>query len=69
MSAANDILSNYQHIISDLTMVPAGGGVFEVVVDDATIFSKKSLGRHANPNEVLELFTELVGPDVRRYGT
>ena len=69
MSAANDILSNYQHIISDLTLVPASGGVFEVDVDGTSIFSKKSLGRHALPNEVLELFAALVGPDVRRYGT
>lgn len=69
MSAANDLLSNYQHIISDLTLVPASGGVFEVDVDDASIFSKKSLGRHALPNEVLDLFSELVGPDIRRYGT
>jgi selenoprotein W-related protein len=69
VSAANDILSNYQHVISDLTLVPAGGGVFEVDVDGASIFSKKSLARHALPGEVLELFTELIGSDIRRYGT
>lgn len=68
MSAANDILSNHQHIVSELTLIPATGGVFEVVVDDATIFSKKSLGRHANPNEVLDLFAEMVGADVNRHG-
>lgn len=66
---ANDLLGNYQHIISDLKLVPATGGVFEVDVDDEPLFSKKSLGRHALPNEVLDLFAELVGPDVMRYGT
>lgn len=69
MSAANDILSNYQHIITDLRLVPASGGVFEVDVDGASIFSKKSLGRHAHPGEVLNLFSELVGPETPRYGT
>lgn len=69
MSAANDLLSNYQHIISDLKLVPAGGGVFEVEVDSDLLYSKKSTGRHANPGEVLDLFTDLVGPDVRRYDT
>ena len=69
MSAANDLLSNYQHIITDLKLVPSGGGVFEVEVDGKSIYSKKSLGRHADPGEVLDLFAELVGPDVRRYGT
>ena len=36
-------------------MVPASGGVFEVAVDGKLIFSKKSLGRHANPGEVVDL--------------
>lgn len=67
MSAANDILGNYQHIISDLKLVPETGGVFEVEVDGELIFSKKNGGRHALPGEVLELFTTLVGPDVQRY--
>lgn len=69
MSAADDILSNYQHIITDLRLVPASGGVFEVEVDGEPIFSKKSLGRHAHPGEVLEAFSDLVGANVRRYGT
>lgn len=63
-----DLLGNYQHVIDDLTLVTAGAGAFEVVVDGTTLFSKKGLGRHAAPGEVLELFTELVGSDVRRFG-
>ncbi len=69
MSAASDILSNYQHVISDLRLVPGSGGVFEVDVDGESIFSKKELGRHALSGEVLEAFSDLVGADVRRYGT
>lgn len=69
MSAADDLLSNYQHVIKELTMVPATGGVFEVEVDGDLIYSKKGNGRHAEPGEVLQLFTDLVGPDVPRYGT
>lgn len=69
MGAANDLLSNYQHVISDLTLVPSSGGVFEVEVNNDLIFSKKSLGRHALPDEVLNLFADVVGPEVRRYGT
>ncbi len=69
MSAANDLLSDYQHVISELTLVPASGGVFEVDVDGESIFSKTALGRHALPGEVLELFSDLVGSGVPRYGT
>ncbi|MCE2802743.1 MAG: Rdx family protein [Gemmatimonadetes bacterium] len=36
-------------------MIPSGGGVFEVTLDDALLFSKKRLGRHAQPGEILRL--------------
>jgi len=42
--------------------------VFDVTVDDTTLYSKDETGRHAEPGEVLALFTALVGPDVLRYG-
>lgn len=67
MSAANDLLSNYQHIISSLRLTTGGSGVYDVTVDGQTIYSKHATGRHAEPGEVLALFTDLVG-DVRRFG-
>jgi selenoprotein W-related protein len=36
-------------------MIPSSGGLFEVSVDGKLVFSKKSLGRHAEPGEVLGL--------------
>ena len=36
-------------------MVESSGGVFEVTVDDRLVFSKKTLGRHAKPGEILQL--------------
>ena len=69
MSATRDLLSNYQHVIEELVLVTGGSGVFDVVVDGATLYSKKATGRHAEPGEVLALFTDLVGHDVPRYGT
>ena len=36
-------------------MIPSGGGRFEVMLDDAPIFLKSKLGRHAQPGEVLRL--------------
>jgi selenoprotein W-related protein len=69
VSATRDLLANYQHIIEDLRLVTGSKGVFDVTVDGDLLYSKGETGRHANEGEVLELFTELVGPDVRRYGT
>jgi len=34
-------------------LVPGSGGVFEVTVDGTLVFSKKALGRHAQPGEVV----------------
>lgn len=68
MSAATDILYNYQHIIGTLTMTTGEKGVFDVTVDGELIYSKHGTGRHANPGEVLEIFTEKYGEGVRRYG-
>ncbi len=36
-------------------MVESSGGVFEVTVEGRKIFSKKGLGRHAGPGEILRL--------------
>ena len=35
-------------------LIGSSGGVFEVVVDGKLVFSKKQLGRHAEPGEVME---------------
>lgn len=33
-------------------LIPGTGGVFEVTVNGDKVFSKKALGRHAEPGEV-----------------
>lgn len=68
MSAANDILSRYQHIVRSLTLTTGSKGVFDVMVDGHPIYSKSKTGRHAEPGEVLDLFVEAYGQGVRLYG-
>jgi selenoprotein W-related protein len=36
-------------------LLKSSGGVFEVTVDGTLIFSKKTLGRHADPGEIVKL--------------
>ena len=67
MSATQDLLSNYQHVIESLTLHTGSKGVYDVTVDGDLIYSKHETGRHAEPGEVLDLFTQLVG-DIARYG-
>ena len=67
MSAAHDLLHDYQHIVADLTLVTGSKGVFDVVVDGEVLFSKHSRRRHANAGEVLELFRNRYGQGVEVY--
>ncbi len=67
MSATSDLLTNYQHVIADLTLITGDKGVFDITVDGEMLYSKAETGRHAEPGEVLKLFGELVGPDVDVY--
>jgi hypothetical protein len=67
VGAASDILSNYQHVVEALTFTTGSKGVFDVTIDGETLYSKHETGRHAEPGEVLELFTERYGEGVTRY--
>ena len=42
-------------------MIPSSGGIFDVTVDGELIFSKKAVGRHAQPGEVVELIRKRSG--------
>ncbi len=42
-------------------------GVFDVKVDDTLLYSKKEMGRHAEPGEILALFEAFIEPGVERY--
>lgn len=59
---AEAILHKFEHYIDDLTLIPSKGGVFEVMVGDKLVFSKKQLERHAEIDEVLEAIDPIVGP-------
>lgn len=67
MSAARDLLHNYQHVIADLTFITGSKGVFDVIVDGEVLYSKKDTGRHAEPGEVLELFRDRCAKGVEVY--
>jgi selenoprotein W-related protein len=67
LATARELIKNYQHVIEQLTFKMGSKGVFEVRVDETTIFSKKARQRHPEPGEVLQSFKELIGPGVRVY--
>ena len=52
--------------VASLELVPSSGGVFEVTLDGELVFSKATLGRHAEAGEVTALLRERLGPPVTR---
>lgn len=56
-----------EYFIGEWTLIPSKGGRFEVIVNDELVFSKKQLGRHAEPGEVraaiLKVLDRLRPPD------
>ena len=48
-------MGEFSDRVSEWTLIPSGGGVFEVVVDNELVFSKKELDRYAEPGELREL--------------
>jgi predicted Rdx family selenoprotein len=67
VSAAHDLLRDYQHVIAELRLVTGSKGIFDVIVDDEVLYSKHSTGRHAKPGEILELFRTRYGQGVEVY--
>ncbi len=53
---ATEILTKYGTNITGLTLIPSGGGVFEVEKNGKLVFSKKATGRFP---ELEELFAAL----------
>ena len=45
-----------------MKLIQSSGGAFEVEVDGRRIFSKKTVGRHAEPGEVLRLMRQVAPP-------
>jgi selenoprotein W-related protein len=55
------LLGEFEQNISHIALVPGAGGVFEVDVDGALVYSKKATGRHAEPEDVLAPVRDLAG--------
>lgn len=61
MSTADSLLEEFEQNIDGITLLPSGGGAFEVEVDGTLVYSKKATGRHAEANEVLDGVRGIVG--------
>ncbi len=51
-------MTEFANDVAEWTLIPSGGGVFEVKVNDEPVFSKRALKRHAKPGEIYPLVKE-----------
>lgn len=49
------ILREHKENISEVTLYPSSGGVFEVTLNEELIFSKKKLDRYPEKDEIEEI--------------
>ena len=50
----------FKQDIRQFTLVPMGGGVFEVSVNGNKIYSKKATGQHADPDAIVEQIRKML---------
>jgi len=62
----DELLQGWAPIIETVELVPSANGRFEVILDGELIFSKATLGRHAEPGEIAALVRERLGPPIER---
>ena len=53
-----ELVKKYEREIESIGLIPSGSGRFEVKVNDNLLFSKASLGRHAEAGEIVRLIEE-----------
>jgi selenoprotein W-related protein len=59
---AQELLTTFENKIGEVALVPGTGGVFEVRVDGAVIFSRKEQGRFPESKELKQLVRDRVAP-------
>jgi selenoprotein W-related protein len=60
---AQELLTTFNTDITSLALVPGSGGIFEVRLNGAIIFSRKEAGRFPESKELKQLLRDLIDPE------
>jgi selenoprotein W-related protein len=60
---AQEILATFDADIGRVSLVPSGGGIFEVRLNGAVIFSRKQAERFPEAKEIKQLVRDLIAPE------
>jgi selenoprotein W-related protein len=59
---AQELLTTFENEIDELALLPGTGGVFKVMVNDRTIWSRKEEGRFPDIKELKQLIRDHIAP-------
>ncbi len=51
-------------MLESVDVIAGTGGIFDIHVDEDRVFEKRMLGRYPEPDDVLPLIRERIGPEV-----
>ena len=57
---ADQLLEEFEQSIDELTLIPSGGGRFEVTFGDRLVYSKAETGQHPEFEEVATPIREIL---------
>ncbi|HSH73908.1 MAG TPA: SelT/SelW/SelH family protein [Methylophilaceae bacterium] len=59
---AQELLITFESDIERVSLIPGSGGIFEVRLNDETIFSRKQAGRFPESKELKQLIRDRIDP-------
>ena len=60
------LLTGWGAVLESVDVIAGTGGVFDVHVDGELVFEKLMLGRYPDPDDVLPLIRDRIGPETTR---
>ena len=60
---AQELLVTFEHELTEVALRPGAEGIFEVTLDDVTIWSRADAGRFPELKELKQLVRDHVAPD------
>lgn len=60
---AQELLTTFEGEITELSLKPGSGGVFEVLADEQLVWSRKQQGRFPEITELKRVVRDVIAPD------
>ena len=62
---AQELLTTFDAELSELTLQPGSGGVFEIIANDTLVWSRKEDGRFPEITELKQRVRDVIAPEKR----